>query len=256
MEPFFVALFAIIVGLLFTFAGYQFFRALIPVWGFFAGFAWGAQAIAVGLGEGFLASVTGWVVGFLVALVIAALAYYFYELGVGILVAFISYWLSMGVLTQIGLPQAGFFATIVALFVGVSLGIAALYFKAPKGILVALSAFGGATATIGGIMVMFGVIPIALLGTDIVGTIFRQSLFWVGTWIALAAVGIANQLTISREMGDYTLVDPFAGYAGVKGGEASRTQDAIEEDAEDVDIVETHHEPDHDRSADLEAKTV
>src|SRR4051812_40494059 len=96
MEAFWIGLITILLGLSLTFMGYQFFRILIPVWGFFAGFTWGAQALAIGLGTGFLATVMGWTVGLFVGLVIAFLAYFFYQAAVGILAGFIGYWLIGG----------------------------------------------------------------------------------------------------------------------------------------------------------------
>lgn len=248
MEAFLIGLLAIIVGLLLTFAGYQFFRFLIQIWGFFIGFTWGAQGVAVGLGGGFLATGMGWFVGLVVGLVIAALAYTFYELAVGLLAASVGYWLTMSLLTPAGVQQASFLAMFLALAVGIVLGVAVLYLRAPKGILVALSAFGGATAVIGGLLVMFGGVPVALLGSGIVNAIIGESALWFIVWIALAVVGLFAQLSLSGaatlDVSDYPASSTVA-FAGSKGGAArdrdmtDKTIDKIEKEEKKEDFPDT-----------------
>jgi hypothetical protein len=72
-----LGLVAIAAGALFCFAGYLAFRLIIPLWGFFAGFAFGAGLISSITGDGFLRTLLGWAVGLGCALVFALLAYLF-----------------------------------------------------------------------------------------------------------------------------------------------------------------------------------
>src|SRR5512135_3429503 len=97
---------ALLFGLALCFAGYRLFLVLLPIWGFFFGFVLGAQTIQALFGEAFLASVTSWVVGFIVALVFAALAYLFWLAAVAILSFSLGYGVTVGLLTAIGLPLA------------------------------------------------------------------------------------------------------------------------------------------------------
>ena len=61
------------------FAGQFVLRLVIPIWGFFAGFAFGAGLVAELADERFLGTVLGWVLGLVFALVFAVFAYlYFY----------------------------------------------------------------------------------------------------------------------------------------------------------------------------------
>ena len=46
-----LALFAVLLGLAFCFAGYRFFLVMLPIWGFFGGFWIGAYAISVLAGQ-------------------------------------------------------------------------------------------------------------------------------------------------------------------------------------------------------------
>ncbi|MGD8586106.1 MAG: hypothetical protein PVJ75_12205, partial [Chloroflexota bacterium] len=71
-------LIALFVGAAICFGGYRWFLILLPVWGFFFGFGLGAQSIQILLGVGFLATVSGWLVGFIVGLLFAVLSYLFY----------------------------------------------------------------------------------------------------------------------------------------------------------------------------------
>ena len=66
---------AIGIGLAFAFWGFRVFLILLPIWGFFAGFIFGANGVDYLLGDGFLATTTGWVVGFLLGLLFAVLSY-------------------------------------------------------------------------------------------------------------------------------------------------------------------------------------
>ena len=74
LQVIFAALFAFLIGLAFLLYGYRLFLVMLPIWGFFAGFWLGAQTIAMLLGGGFLATTTGWVVGFATGLLLAVLS--------------------------------------------------------------------------------------------------------------------------------------------------------------------------------------
>ena len=91
LEILFVGLLALLLGAAFCFIGYRFFRILIPIWGFFAGFFFGAQGVVSLFGGGFLSTVTSWVIGLVVGLIFAALAYFFYYAAVVILGGSVGY---------------------------------------------------------------------------------------------------------------------------------------------------------------------
>ncbi|TMD67224.1 MAG: hypothetical protein E6I91_07620 [Chloroflexi bacterium] len=64
----------LLVGAAFCFVGYRFFRGLIAVWGFFAGFNLGAAGMTALFGQNFLGTTTGWILGLVVGLVFAVVA--------------------------------------------------------------------------------------------------------------------------------------------------------------------------------------
>lgn len=228
MEAFFIGLFLILVGLAFTFAGYQFARVLIPLWGFIAGFFWGADVISASMGGGFLATGFSWIFGLVTGLIIGALAYYFYVLEVAILFGFIGYWLVEGLFAALGLPT-GFFVTFTATVVGIVLAVIAVYMRAPKGLLVFFTAFGGALFAIGGLLLMFGQIPLALLGTGFVSAVVQQSWFWSLSLIVLGIIGIVSQLSIPDAIENYEessySYPTHISTAGTKGGKSSSKND-------------------------------
>lgn len=227
MEAFFIGLSVILIGGLLTFSGYQFFRVLLPVWGLLAGFVWGAQGVAYSLGTGFLATGLGWFVGIIVGLIVAALAYFFYELAVGFLAASIGYWFTLGIVSGAGTQTVGFLAVTVGLIVGIGFALAAWYFKAPKGLIILLTAFMGSTAIIGGLLVMFGAIPVYALGTNFVSYFISESIFWSLLGLVIAIAGIVSQISLSQslqaEMTEYDNRTYGTGMAGVKGGKREQS---------------------------------
>src|SRR5262249_5236923 len=115
-----VSLLLILMGLALCFAGYRFFVILLPIWGFFAGFQFGASILSNLFGQGFLTTVIGWVIGLLVGIFAAVLAYLFYAAAVVLLAGFAGYQLGVGILTGFGVKE-GFLTFLVGLVVGLAL---------------------------------------------------------------------------------------------------------------------------------------
>jgi hypothetical protein len=83
-ELFCAALIALFFGMVVVFNGYKLFLVLLPIWGFIFGFVFGAQTMEALFGVGFLATVTSWVVGFVVGAVFAVLSYLFYIVAIAL----------------------------------------------------------------------------------------------------------------------------------------------------------------------------
>src|SRR5512136_2012408 len=113
-------LIGILFGLVLCFAGYRFFLILLPIWGFFFGFAFGAQTIQALFNQGPFTTVTSWVVGFVVALVFAVLAYLFYIAAVAIIAGSLGYSVAVGLLMAIGL-QMGFIVWLIGIVAAIAL---------------------------------------------------------------------------------------------------------------------------------------
>lgn len=191
-----VAVIALIIGVLAMLAGYRLFLLLLPIWGFFGGFAMGAHAIALLLGEGFLVTVTGWIVGFVVGILFAVLSYLFFIVGVALLSAAFGYFLAAGLMLLFLEP--GLIVTLVGLAGAVVMAFVVLAFNIQKPVLEFITSFGGATAILTGILLLFRRISLESLGENPVRMVLDDSVFWLITWLVLGFVGFAIQVTSNR----------------------------------------------------------
>ena len=201
-DSFFAVMCGGLIGLLFglalTFAGYRLFLVLLPIWGFFFGFFLGAQAVQAIFGEAFLATVTSWVVGFIVAGVFAVLAYLFYLAAVALASFSLGYTASVGLLTALGLPLAGgFIAWIIAVVVGVALAVVVLRFNIQKWVIEFGTAFLGASAIVGVFVLLFGG-PAAQVLENPVKFVLNNSPFWLIVFVVLGIAGFVLQVMHNR----------------------------------------------------------
>src|SRR3954452_23390728 len=150
-----VSLLLILMGLALCFAGYRFFVILLPIWGFFAGFQFGASILSNWFGQGFLTTVIGWVVGLLVGIFAAVLAYLFYAAAVVLLAGFVGYQLGVGIMTWIGFKE-GFLTFIVGLIIALGLVALAIFLRLPKVLILVLSALSGAVTILAGVFIALG----------------------------------------------------------------------------------------------------
>ena len=193
-------LIALLFGMVVAFAGYRLFLVLIPIWGFFFGFGLGAQAImALSPNDAFLATVTSWVVGFIVAVIFAVLAYLFYLVAVAIISFSLGYSVTLSLLLALGLPLAGGFITwIIAVVVGVVLALVVLRFNIQKVVIELATAFLGAGAIVGVFLALFGGLPTSQLVQNPVAVALKASPFWMIVFIILGIVAFAAQYIHNR----------------------------------------------------------
>jgi hypothetical protein len=195
----FVGLLALLLGAAFCFAGYRFFRVLIAIWGFFAGFLIGASGVAVLFGGGFLATVLGWIIGVVVGLIIAAVAYFFYVVAVVILGASVGYWISIGLMSALGFSSQGFLTELVGIIAAIVLAILIIALNLPKVLIMVFTALGGASTILAGILLLIGQISLLSLQNGAVEAVIRNSWFWGLIWLVLAVIGFAVQWSSMHE---------------------------------------------------------
>ena len=189
---------ALLFGLVLAFAGYRLFLVLLPIWGFFFGFALGAQSIQALFGEAFLATITSWAVGFIVAVVFAVLAYLFYIAAVAIVSFSLGYSATIGLLTALGLPLlGGFIAWLIAVVVGVALAFVVLRFNVQKLVIEFGTAFLGAGAIVGVFVILFGG-PAAQVLQNPVKFVLDNSPFWLIVFVVLGIAGFVLQYLHNR----------------------------------------------------------
>jgi len=190
------AILALIMGVLALVAGYRLFLLLLPIWGFFAGFAVGAHATTLLFGTGFLSTVTSWIVGFVVAVIFAVLSYLIYLVGVALLSAAFGYFLGAGIMLLFLDP--GLIVTLVGLAGAVVMTFVVLAFNIQKPVLEFITSFGGATAVLTGVLLLFGRIPLESLGGNPVRAVLNDSIFWLIVWLVLGFVGFGMQIASNR----------------------------------------------------------
>jgi Domain of unknown function (DUF4203) len=204
-QDFLIGALILLVGAAFCFAGYRFFRILIAIWGFFAGFNLGAAGMTALFGQNFLGTTTGWVVGLVVGLVIAVLAYFFYYVAVVLLGASVGYSLGSGLIAAFGLNNPGFLSVTVGIVLAVVFAFLILALNLPKLLIMVMTALGGAVAILGGLLILTGQIPSTgstALQYGVAVALVRASWFWSIVAIALAVVGFLAQWRTTQE---YTL---------------------------------------------------
>jgi hypothetical protein len=191
-----IAILALVIGVLALVAGYRLFLLLLPIWGFFAGFAIGAHATTLIFGTGFLSTLTSWGVGVLSGLLFAVLSYMIYIVGVALLSAAFGYFLGAG-LTLLFLDP-GLIVTLVGLAGAVLMAYVVLAYNIQKPVLEFITSFSGATALMTGVLLLFGSISIESLGQNPVRAVIDDSIFWLIVWLVLGFVGFGVQIASNR----------------------------------------------------------
>jgi len=188
-------LIGILFGLVVCFAGYRLFLFLLPIWGFFFGLTFGAQTMQALFGVGFLATITSWIVGFIVGAVFAVLAYLFYVVAVALIAGSLGYGVTVGLLTAIGL-QMGFLVWLIAIVVAVIVAVITLRFNLAKWVIIIGTGVLGAGTIVGAIVMMF--YPAADLVNSPVKLALKASPLTAILFIVIAVLGILGQIRQSR----------------------------------------------------------
>ena len=193
---------AIGIGLAFAFWGFRVFLILLPIWGFFAGFLLGAQGITYLFGDAFLATVSGWVVGFLLGLLFAVLSYLYYWVAVILLGGALGYQLTIGLLQWIGFDADGWIAFGLAIAGGAIFAVGFFLLRMPAVLVIVATAISGAGATLAGVAIALGIVAVENAQGGIFGLHSEWDLGWIGiiAGIALAFAGAIYQTRTVSDM--------------------------------------------------------
>jgi hypothetical protein len=198
-ESFFVmacaGLIAFLFGLAMTYSGYKLFLILLPIWGFFFGLWLGAQSIQTLFGEAFLATITSWVVGFVVGAIFALLSYLFYMVAVAIIAGSLGYYAAVGILLALGL-QMNWLVWLIGIVAAVALAAVTLIFNLQKWVVIIATAVMGAGVIIGSFAIMFN--PAAQLLENPIRVILSTSPLLLILFLVLAGTGIYAQFRNTR----------------------------------------------------------
>lgn len=192
---------AVGIGLALAFWGFRVFLILLPIWGFFAGFLLGANGVEYIFGDAFLATATGWVVGFLLGLLFAVLAYLYYFVAIILLGGALGYQLTIGLLQWIGFDADGIIAFILAIAGGAIFAVGFFLLRMPAVLVIVVTAIIGAGAAIAGVAVGLGLLPYQELSGGIFGIHAASDVGWLGI-IAAIALAFAGAIYQTRTVAD------------------------------------------------------
>lgn len=187
-----LGLFAIVAGAVILFAGQFVLRLVIPIWGFFAGFAFGAGLFAELADERLLGTVLGWVTGFVFAIIFAVLAYLYYAVAVVLAMAAFGFAIGAGLISALGIDW-NWVGVLVGLVVGAVLGLLAVFGNMPMIVLAVASSVAGAVSIVAGLMLLFGTLNSADLTRSSFNSALHSGWFWYALLLVLALIGIVAQ---------------------------------------------------------------
>ena len=189
-------IFAVIIGLMFAFFGYPFFRFLLPIWAFFAGLMFGFRGIENLMGPGFITASLGLILGLVIGVVLAVIAYAVYSVAVYLYGITIGYVLGAGLMLAIGFEPG-----LMTFLVGAAgaVGMAVLFSKGdmPKLIIILTTAAAGAMAVMTGIFALFSAVPTLGVSLELTKYMVWGSWFWLIIWAVIAGFGMSFQYAVS-----------------------------------------------------------
>lgn len=192
----------LLLGAVICFGGYRFFLILLPIWGFFFGFGLGAQTVQALLGDAFFATVTSWVVGFVLALLFAVLSYLFYIVAVALIAGSLGYGLVVAIMGAIGF-NFGVITWVLGIVVGVIFAWVTIRYNLAKYVIIIATALGGAGLAIGTLVLGVDGVSTAAATTDPIRTMLQGSPLLALVFIVMAAAGAYVQWISGRK---YALV--------------------------------------------------
>lgn len=186
-----IGVLAIAIGLLACFAGYRVFRIVLPILGFLVGLGIGAQLAEALFNEPYLGSVLSWVIAIVVGLVAATIAFVWWYVSVALAIAGLGYAIGYGAAAGLGVGATA--ALVIGVALGVLFAIAAIVLRIPTGIVIVVSAFWGASALLGGVLVLLGRIEPSELRNGTVDVVIADSLVMLAIWLAIGIAGAVVQ---------------------------------------------------------------
>lgn len=190
-----IGILAIAVGALFCLRGVVAMRVVITIWGAFVGFNLGAGLVSAFSHGGYLSTALGWIVGIVVGLLFALLAYLYYAVAVLLAMASIGFALGTAVMAALGISW-NWVIIVVGVIVGALLAWLALAVNLPAILLVVLSALGGSTAIVGGLMLLTDTIRTSEFSHGTITETVSHGWWWYALYFAFVIVGVVAQAKV------------------------------------------------------------
>jgi hypothetical protein len=187
-----IGLIAILVGLLACLAGYAVFRVVLPILGFFVGLGLGAQLAARVLNEPYLSSPLAWIIAIVIGLVAATIAFVWWYVSVALTIGGLGYAIGYGGAVGLGVSDSTMLL-VAGVVVAVIFALVALLLRVPIFIVILVTAFWGASALIGGVLVLLNRIEPGQLRNGTVDVVIHSSTLWLAVWVGLGIIGVLVQ---------------------------------------------------------------
>ncbi|MAT04696.1 MAG: DUF4203 domain-containing protein [Acidimicrobiaceae bacterium] len=192
MSDWVAGLLAILIGAVFCYQGYIAMRIVIAVWGALVGFALGAS---IGADDGgILANALSWTLAVLLALVFAAIAYLYYAVSIALAMGSIGFTLGASLLVAFGVSW-NWLIVLAGLALGIALAVVAIVGDLPSILLIVLSAMAGASAIVGGLMLLTGQLDSEqITRTAAITEELNDDWYWYVIWAVAAGTGLVTQI--------------------------------------------------------------
>ncbi|KQY46094.1 hypothetical protein [Cellulomonas sp. Root137] len=192
MADILLGILAIVAGGAMLFAGQFVLRLVLPIWGFFAGFAFGAGLFAELADESFLGTAFGWVSGFVFAVIFAVLAYLYFAVAVILAMAAFGYAIGAGIVVALGIDWS-WVAVLVGVAIGAVFGLLAVVGNMPMVVLAVASSLAGAVSVVAGLMLLLGTLNSADFTEGSFSSAVDAGWGWFVLVLVLAVIGFIVQ---------------------------------------------------------------
>ncbi len=189
--------FVLMLGAVVALFGYRLFWIILPIWGFFAGLAIGAQGVQALFGDGFLSTALSWVVAFALGVIFAMLSYLFWFIAVALVGGYVGYAVVVGFFGLFGV-ELGPLVWILGVAVGIVTAILTLTLNLQKYVIIVGSGLLGASAIVGTILMIVHPVDVTTFADHPAKIIVDQGFGWSVMLIAVAVVAILFQLATTR----------------------------------------------------------
>lgn len=193
-----IGILAVLIGLVACLGGYIVFRLVLPILGFLIGLGLGAQLAAALFDQPYLGSALSWIIAIAVGLVVATIAFLWWYVSVALTIGGLGYAIGYGAGIGLGLTVTG--AVVAGVAVAVIFALVALVLRVPIGVVIVVTAFWGASALIGGVLLLLNRIEPNQLRNGTVDVVIAESPLLLAVWLGLGIVGVLVQwFTTPRE---------------------------------------------------------
>jgi hypothetical protein len=198
MNDWLAGLLAIGVGAVFCFRGFIAMRIVIAIWGALVGFVLGASIGADD--KGLLGTALSWTLGLILAIVFALIAYLYYVISIAIAMGSIGFVLGASLIVALGISW-NWLVVLSGLALGVALAVIAIVGDLPTILLVLLSAGAGASAIVGGIMLLTDTLDTEEITVSAAITEqLNDHWYWYALWVGAAITGVVVQVMAAGRM--------------------------------------------------------